>query len=180
MLNNRRAKTRRLSLGAMLVSLGTVLLYIGAVTDVLDLSLCAAASLIVVFALIEFGKAYAYTICAATAILSFLILPSKFASLMYLFASLYTIFKLYFEKPRRVISWLLKLLYFNAVMILCLLAAKYIFMLPDDGLAADIVLLLLGNAAFVLYDIAVSRLAVVYVFKLRKRFKLDRFLKGMR
>ena len=46
------------ALGAMLTALGVVVIYLGAVTDVLDLSMCALASFICVFALLEFGTGY--------------------------------------------------------------------------------------------------------------------------
>lgn len=172
------SKIRRISLGAMLTALGVVFLYLGAVTDVLDLTFAAAASLITVFAFLEFGRAYAYMILAATAVLSFTVLPSKVVALMYAASAFYTIIKADIEKLGKKLGWVLKLLYLNVVTAVLIWASKYIFMLPDDGTFFDVTLILLANAAFILYDIAVTRLAVFYVFKLRKKYKIDKFLRG--
>lgn len=175
-----RTNTRRLAFGAMLTALGVVLLYIGAVTDILDLTLCAAASLITVFAMLEFGRSYAYMIYASTAIIAFLILPSKFAAVAYACVSLYTIIKANIEKLSKAVAWLIKLLYFNVILTVGILAAKYVFMLPDEGIISDISLAVLGNAAFVLFDIAISKLIVLYAFTLRRRFKIDKYIARFR
>ncbi len=173
------SNTRRTALGAMLTALGTVLLYIGAVTEILDLSLCAAASLITVFAVVEFGRPYAYTIYTATVLLSLLILPNKFASGAYAFMAFYSIIKSVIERLSRVPGWIIKLLYFNAGLAVCIILARHIFLLPDEGILSVIWLFLLGNAAFILFDIAITKLITLYIFKLRARFKIDKYIKRM-
>lgn len=177
---SRKSEIKKLSLGAMLIALGTVLIYIGAITEVLDLSLCAVACLITVFAVVEFSKSYAFMIYAATTILSFLILPNKFAAVAYAFMALYSILKALIERLSKVFAWIIKLLYFNTGIVAVFFVSKYILMLPDEGVASYIVLLLLGNAAFVLFDIAITRLITLYIFRLRSRLKLDRYLKDIR
>ena len=42
-------QTKKITLSAMLTALGTVLMVLGAFIDVIDLSVCALASLLVVF-----------------------------------------------------------------------------------------------------------------------------------
>ncbi len=172
--------TRSIALGAMLTSLGVLFIYLGAVTDILDLSLCALASLILVFALIEFGQSYAYMIYFATSVLSFLVVPNKFSAMLYLFCGLYSIVKSNIERLGTVISWVLKLAYVNAGIALSLLAAKFIFMLPDDGLMMNIGFAVLGNIALVLYDIAITRLITAYIYVFRRKLGIDKYIKKVK
>lgn len=180
-MNGKRSiNTREVALGAMLTALGVVLAYIGAVTEVLDLSLCAVASLITVFSLIEFGFRYAFMIYGATAILSFLLLPNKLTAMIYLFCALYSIIKANFERCSTVVSWILKLAYLNIIIVLGLFAAKFIFMLPDENVYTTLSLFAMGNVAFVLYDIAVTRLITAYLRVFRHRFGIDKYLKSVK
>lgn len=175
-----KAKTRLIALGAMLTSLSVVLMYLGTVIEVLDLTCCACASLITVFAVIEFSRRYAYGVYAATLVLSALIVPNKFEVAAYTFIALYSILKSVIEKKRLKLSWLIKLVYFNIVLVLALVVAKYLLLTPDLGLLSVISFAVLGNIAFVLFDIALTSLITLYVFKLRTRFKLDKYLSKMR
>ena len=67
----------------------------------------------------------------------------------------------------RVIQWLLKLLVFNAAAVVLYLTAIYLLGLPPEsfsvaGIPAEWLLLLAGNAVFVLYDKAVGGVAFFY------------------
>ena len=62
---NRRessVRTRKLAVSAMLSALGTVFLYIGSATNILDLTSVAIASLLIFFAVMEMGTPYQYLI----------------------------------------------------------------------------------------------------------------------
>lgn len=164
----------------MLTALGTALIYVGAVTEILDLSLCAIASLITVFAVVEFGRPYAFMIYAATVFASFLLLPSKFAAGAYAFMALYSIIKSVIERYSASVAWILKLLYFNAGLIVCFIIAKYLLFLPTEGVLTLVGTLILGNTAFVLFDIAITRLITLYIVRLRSRFRIDKYIKSVR
>ena len=69
--------TRRLAVSAMLAALGVVLLWLGALVEVLDLSMAAIASMLAVFAVIEMSRRYAILVYAVTALLSLLLLPVR-------------------------------------------------------------------------------------------------------
>ena len=161
----------------MLTALGATLIYLGAVTDLLDLSACALASFICVFALLEFGTGYAVTVSAATLLLALVILPVKTAALEYALMAAYMILKPRIERLDRIPSWCVKLVYINASLVLGLTAAKYIFMLPEDALLINVVFVLMGNVAFVLFDIVCTRLIILYVYRLRKRLNIEKYLK---
>ena len=68
----------------MLSALGTVLLLVGAFVDVLDLSMCAVASLCVVFIYIEVGSPYTWLVWLTTSLLTFIFSPGKTVWMLYL------------------------------------------------------------------------------------------------
>ena len=90
--------TRRLAVSAMLAALGVVLLLLGSFVEVLDLSMAAIASMLVVFAVIEMSRRYGVLIYAVTAVLSLLLLPTKTPALVYAaFAGYYPVLKAVLE-----------------------------------------------------------------------------------
>lgn len=68
-------KTKKLALCSMLSALGCALLLIGCVSDIFDLTFSCAASLIIVFAVIELKGPYPLLIYLVTGLVSLLILP---------------------------------------------------------------------------------------------------------
>lgn len=172
-MRGRLKKTRALTLAAMLVALGVVLLGLGALIEVLDLSMAALASFLVVFAVIELGGAYPYLIYAATGLLSVLLLPAKTPALIYLlFAGYYPILKAVFEKKLpRVPAYICKVLVFNAGLALAVfLALRFFAPSAQSAFSWQYWLLLIGTPVFLLYDVALTRLITFYLFRLRQRF----------
>lgn len=175
-IKNTRLKTRKLAVAAMLSALGVVILYLGSIINVLDLTMVALASIMIFFAVIEMGNPYPYLIYLVTGVLSMLVLPDKFAALTYLaFGGIYPIFKQMFEKLHHIIEWILKMSFFNTVLSVLIAVSVYILHIDDSDLGYSLVIYLLGNLAFVLYDIAMSRLVVLYLVKLRKRFNIQKY-----
>jgi len=172
----RNKTTRRLAAAALLAALGTVLLAVGALVDVLDLSMAAIAALTVVFAVIELRGPYPYLIYAVTSLLGLLLLPSKTPALIYaLFAGYYPVVKAVFERhfPRPV-AWLFKILLFNAALALSVFLVVRFFMAPGSVERWHYWLLLIGTPVFVLYDYALTKLITVYLLRWRGRLRLFR------
>ena len=174
----RSKKTKAISFAAILSALSVALLYLGSVIEVLDLSTAAFASFLVVFAVIEMGGAYPYLIWACTSALSLLLLPNKFPALIYfIFAGIYPILKAHFERLRPLFSWPLKISAFALMMICAYLAARFVFVIPEISAAFDVIFVALATLAFVLYDIAMSKIILLYLVKLRKRFGINKIFK---
>ena len=172
----RNKTTRRLAAAALLAALGTVLLAVGALVDVLDLSMAAIAALTVVFAVIELRGPYPYLIYAVTSLLGLLLLPSKTPALIYaLFAGYYPIVKAVFERhfPRPV-AWLFKILLSNAALALSVFLVVRFFMAPGSVERWHYWLLLIGTPVFILYDYALTKLITVYLLRWRGRLRLFR------
>lgn len=149
-----------------------------AVIPFLTYALPAAAGMLVIFMVVETDKKWAFGVYATVAILGMLLVPDKEVAVMYLaFFGYYPIIKAVFEsKLNRVIGWILKVAAFVATMV-----ASYAFMMRFMGVTIDeteefgavaIPLLLgTGTLAFIMYDIALTKMITLYLVKWQKHFK---------
>ena len=158
----------------MLSALGVILLYVGSVIQVADLSMAVLASLLCVFAVIEYGKTAPWLVFGVTSVLSLVLLPQKTPAVVYtLFFGFYPILKERFEKFDRVRCIVFKELVFNAALIVILLAMKFLFLeFADIPFMLYLIAIVLCEAVFLVYDFALTRLISLYVYKLRKRFRI--------
>ena len=177
MRTNMKQQIKYLTASAMLSALGVIVLGLGAVIEVIDLSVAIIASLLCVYAVIEIGGAYPWLIWLVTSILSFLLLPLKTPVLFYaLLAGYYPILKEKIEKRCSLtVGWVCKL----GVLLLsvaCIFAVCYLF-LPELLSDLSSIPYLLGFFAlvlvcFVLYDVCLTRLINFYFVRLQKRLRL--------
>lgn len=176
-MKHRKIKpSKNIALSAILSSLGVLFLYAGSLLEILDLTMCALASIIVIFAVIEMGGKTPYLIYAVTSVLSVLLLPNKFSALLYvLFAGFYPILKEKFERLHYIISWILKLSLFNTSLLILVFFTKYLLHIPDTDIDYTWAVFILANATFILYDIALTKLIIFYMIKLRHMLKLKNY-----
>ena len=173
-MNDRSDKTRKIAICAMMCALGVVVLYLGSMVEVLDISMAVIASLFAILTIIEYGAGVAWTVYAVTGILSAVLLPNKLPAVMYvLFFGFYPIIKEKLEGlNKKWLQWLLKEIVFNVCLIILMLLVKWFVYLDGHGLFVfEVVFFLLANGTFVIYDIALTRLISLYIFRLRKRFR---------
>ena len=183
-------RTKKLTLGAVLASIGVVLLIIGAMIEVLDLSMAALASFFCIFAVIEMGKGYPIMIYLATGILAVLIMPQSLSGWIYLlFFGYYPILKEKLEKLPRGVAWGLKLAVFNTAVTVYAAICYLLFFgelellliefstlfggMSISGILIAIIYAVL-NLIFVVYDIALTRIITLYLVKLRHKFRFLR------
>ncbi|MBR4013989.1 MAG: hypothetical protein IKJ00_06800 [Clostridia bacterium] len=157
----------------MLAAVGVILLYLGSMVELIDISMAVIASLLCVFAVIEYGKSAPWLVFGVTAVLSLLLLPQKTPALMYtLFFGYYPILKEKFEKLNITLCWILKECVFNVALILILVSMKYLlFESLNISFMLYVIAVVLCEVVFVVYDFALTRLISLYVYKLRNRFK---------
>ena len=183
-MKNKRSKsnsytTKKLTVCALLAALGVVIMYLGSLVDLLDISMAVIASLLCVIAVIEYGKGAPWMVFAATALLSLLLLPgNKSPALFYtVFFGFYPILKEKIEKKSKVVSWVLKEIIFNVCLIPMVLLTVFLFIDPTKNTLVNPITIsiavILAEAVFVMYDIAMTRLISFYILKLRKRLKLN-------
>ena len=170
---------KKIVVAGVLAALSVIILYLGCAIEVLDLTMSAIVSLLVVVIVIEMGYKYAWMTYIATAILSILLLPQKSPAIFYAcFMGFYPIIKSYLERINSALArWIIKLVVGNAA-----LALMFILMslfLPDEfeGGWLMLVTYLLGIIAFLMYDVALSKLITLYFVRIRERIKIYKFLK---
>lgn len=170
---------KRIVVCGALCALAVIILYLGALIEVLDLSMGAIASLVIVLIVIEMGYSFAWVSYAAISVLSVILLPQKLPAIMFAaFMGFYPIIKSYVEKLNSsAIRWCLKLIVANAAFFAMFFIIKYF--MPDqlESDAMMLTLYVLANGAFVLYDYAVSKLITAYFYKLRERLRIYKLLK---
>ena len=158
----------------MLAALQLVLLYMGTALPSWKLALTACAGIINAAVLIECGVSSSILAFVAVSALGAVILPQKSLALLYIaFFGYYPLLKSAAEHTSgRVLEWIVKLAVFNVACAICWIAFRYgfitDFVLPDIA----IVLLWLGlNAVFVVYDIGLSRLIMLYIQRVHRNLK---------
>lgn len=171
MKNKNRKYVKSMTVSAIFTALGVVILSLSSVVESLDLSLCALASAIIALSYIELGSFWPWLTWLATGLLAALLLPDKFCAVAYLmFCGVYPIFKGAFERLNHpVVRWVVKLSFFNTMLLLIIAVSVYILHLQADGLAYRIAVLAAANLAFVLYDVALTKALRLYLIKLRRK-----------
>ena len=158
----------------MATALGSALMAIGAVWELVDMALAALASFLVVIILIEVGSPYPWLVWITTSLITFLFFPGSTVWLMYFVFGVFPILKYYIEKLKRLFWFPLKLIYVNACIIGLMYAMDFIFGLPlfeTDLLILKIALYAVLNVAFFAYDRLLTLLVRLYNEKYRHRFR---------
>lgn len=167
--------TKKLALSALLVAMGASFMVLGAVVEVLDLAVCALASLLVAFVYIEIGSPYTWLVWLCTSIVVALIFPGSLVWLEY-FAifGIWPILKAYVERLPKW-SWLIiKLAFINAIIWLMIFFAEKILGVPffeDSAFILKAATYALINVAFIVYDMFITVMVRFYMAKLRQRFR---------
>jgi len=157
----------------MLCALCVVLMLIGSLIEVVDLSAAALASFAIIFAVIELGGAYPTLIWLSASVIGILLLPGKLPAVYFsMFFGWYPIAKNYFERLPSVLSWAAKL-----VSIAVSVTAMYYIgeaVLGVGEQIEDLTPLLIGGTCvvFVIYDIALSRIISSYLRVWKYKFKI--------
>ncbi|MBE6699393.1 MAG: hypothetical protein E7584_04050 [Ruminococcaceae bacterium] len=166
-----------LTVSAMLCALGVVILGLGSLIEVLDLTVSVIASLLTVYAVIEIGGVYPWLIWIVTSVIALLLLPLKTPVLFYaLLTGYYPIIKQKIERRMaRLPAWALKMGVL-AVSLGIIWGVMRLF-LPDllessGGWIMIATTVGLAVLSFVLYDICLTKLITLYFVRLQKRFRI--------
>lgn len=168
-------KTSKTTIGAMAVALSVIAMLLTVVPVMTYASPMIAGMLLIVIA-IELDKKWGFAVFAAVSVLSVLLASDKQAVILYImFFGHYPLTKALIEGKikSRLIEWLIKFAVFNAAMIFSYFLVVKVFAFPMDevgdmGKYGTIILLILGNIFFPIYDIMLSRMVTLYVIRLRK------------
>ncbi|MGN1095713.1 MAG: hypothetical protein ACI4QR_04925 [Eubacteriales bacterium] len=170
--------TKKISICAMLASLGIVILYIGSFFEILDMSVACIASVIIMFCVAELGYAASFAVYAVISVISLMILPAKWTAIYFIFFfGIMPITKKLLEKLGKIFSWVLKFLLFNAELTAFYFVASALDFFEQNEFSAwlFIVFFVMANIVFLIMDILYGRLYILYEIKYRPRIK--KFLK---
>lgn len=164
------SKTKKLALCAMGGALSFVLLYLGTVTAVFDMSAAVLCGVITVFLAAEAGSRMSACAVAVCAILSAALLPDKTVCVLYVtIGGIYPLIKPLAEKFGKIRMWALKLAA-AWVSIGLYVGSIYIFLPSETGRWLIPGAFVLGTACFILYDVLLTRFYIIYIRRFRGKF----------
>ena len=168
-------QSKRIALCAIMSALSVLILFLGAVVDIFSLTAAAVASLLISVTMVEVGSFYPWLVWGVSSALSLILLPNKLPAIMYfVLCGFYPILKVWFERLPRLLAWVCKVGLFNLSLLSLIYVSKHIFYLNDMGFDFTVPVVIVGNAALIMYDIAIGRLKLYYVRVLRRRMGIDR------
>lgn len=165
-------KTKTLTLSALLIAITEVFLYSATILPTSRIGVTAIAGLMVAAAVIEEGIMIGAAVFVGSSILAALILPLKSVAILYiLFFGVYPLLKSIFERIKsRPLEWFLKILYFNISLTAMYLLWRYGFLGGVNlGFQTALIIYAGGNFCFAMYDIAFSRLVLLYLARIHKK-----------
>ncbi len=129
----RKKQTRIIAESGMLAAVSIVLLYIGSVIEIFDLTGAFLAGVAVLIMRVRWGRSSGWTVYAVTSTLALLIVPSKIPVLLYVFyGGFYPLLKAEVElicKPW--LEWTVKTLSVCVLYAAGVATAKFVFGIPD-------------------------------------------------
>lgn len=159
----KRTEAGKIALGGVLAALAAVIMSIGGLIPV-NTYACPVLCTVLCYIVLRFcGRRIAWAWYAVVCILSLLLGPDKEAAAVYVFFGYYPMLKSLFDRCKFRVLW--KLLYFNGsaavlyglliwVVGMTRLAQEYL----ELGVLGLAVMLILGNASFIMLDILLTRL----------------------
>ncbi len=187
-----RRTTRRMVTCAIFAALSVVILGIGTVLEIIDLTAAALAAVIILLLYLCYGARYAFLTYAVTGVLGAVLMPQSLAAWTYIgLMGYYPVLKQKLDRLPRPLAWLIKLCLFAAVMAGCLLIFHFI-LYGGQGSILDTALKLFGEegtgkpalswailglslVTFVIFDLLLGRICILY--HLRFKRQIDKWMK---
>lgn len=178
-MTKKAKKSTQVAIGGLAAALCLVLMFLTGMIPFGNYALPAFAGFVLIAVDVENGGKTAVLVYLAVSILSIFMVPVKEAALLFIFFfGYYPVLqtRLCAIKPKPV-RYAVKLIIFNVAVIAAYLVVIYVLGITEIleefgsfGAYSALVLLILGNVFFVVYDIAVSNLTDVYISWFRPKF----------
>lgn len=166
----------KVTMGGVVAALCLVLMLLTSVIPFGTYAFPAFAGILLVLIVFNLGFPYAAAVYVITAVLSFLLVSDKEAALLFaVFLGYYPIVKGLIEKIKsKAVQYVIKVLLFNAAMIGAFFIGTSLLSIPKEsfnifGVYLPWLFLVIGNAAFVIYDLCITRLVTIYLIKWHNR-----------
>ena len=154
--------SKLMALGGMMAALAVVIMSLGGMIPLATFVCPMLCILLLQFVLKACGNRIAWAWYGAVALLSLLLGPDKEAAAVFVFLGYYPIIKPWLDRQR--LSLLLKLVFFNTVILLMYWLLMNLFGMAElmqefqeAGMVLTVVTLALGNVTFFLLDMILGR-----------------------
>lgn len=173
-----KGNTARIAMCGMVSALSVVLMMFEGMVQIASIAMPAIAGCLLIPIVAEAGLGWAFGSYGATAVLCLLLAPDKEAALIYvLFFGYYpALFAVLGRIRNSAVRWAAKLAVFNAAAVGEAMLAAFVLGLPWEDMLpllpmpwGALVLLLLANVVFVLYDFTLAGLIMEYFKRLHGR-----------
>ncbi len=168
-----KSKTKILTFSALMAASAFAVVWLGSLVGVLDISAACIASFFILAVCLEAGYGWALLAYAAASALSLLLTADKTAAVIFAaFFGIYAVFRAILGRIRpKWLSWAVKILVFNAMLAVILTIIRFVLTTGDFDYPTLIVVftLVLAQAVFVIYDIALEKLTRIYFFRFHDR-----------
>lgn len=174
-----RIRSRRIAFCAMIVALSTALMLSGGLIPIATYCAPMFCALLLLPILMEFGKKSAWTVFAATAMITLLLDVDKEAAFFYLFIGHYPLLKWEIERIKsKPMKLAIKLVVFNLSLLLMYLLLGLV--LNMEAIIAEFsqmgtilltVFIIALNLCLLLYDRLIFPMMILYDRKLRPRLR---------
>ncbi len=167
-----KSMTKKLALAGVFAALAMAIIWVAGMT-LLDLSALVICAFMTMLLVVEIGEKMTWVYAAATAALAFLLLPDKLYAIEYtLFAAVYPILKLHFEKLRPLFAWPVKISCLDTMLLFCVVLGQYVFLMGEDYFALGWLTIGAGTLFFLLFDVTLTLCMSFYLVKLRKKLRI--------
>lgn len=170
-------KSSKIALGGIVTAVSVVLMLMTAVIPFMSYAMPLFAGTLLVIMVMAAGKSWAAVVYVAVSLLSVFIVPDKEAVTFYVaFFGYYPLIKTGLEKLPSFFSWLLKLIVFNLAVIAATVFTVKILGIPFDDMGQSgkygyLLLLLVADFVFIIYDNLLSKLVIFYNLRFKKILK---------
>ncbi len=172
-------KSYRVAVGGLTCALAVMLMFVTGFVPVGTYLFPAMAGALLMVIALEFGLPWAYLVFLGVSLLSLLVTPDREAALLFVaFFGHYPSTKQLLDRiPSKLVAWAVKLLLFNLTMIASYWLITALFGYTDLkeelgflGQYGPWIFLGLSNPVFVMLDVCLDRMRLVYMHYLRKQF----------
>ncbi len=169
--------TVKTALGGMCIGLSAALMLLSSVIPFLTYAIPALAALLVLFMRVECNWKWALAVYVGTSAVCALVVPEKEAVAIYIaLVGYYPLLKLLLDKIPKIIGYIVKAVFFVGVIVATYYIIMHVFgisteLLEETGGYMIPLLVVLGLAAFILYDVAIDKLEIAYYRRWQKQFR---------
>lgn len=160
-------KSTQVAIGGLSAAICLLLMFMTGLIPLSSYILPAMAGIVLIGVGQESGAKTAILVYAVTSLLGLMIVPDREAILLFIMLlGYYPILRPHLQRLPKIISWFLKLLLLNTVVLVFYLLMKYVFAIPDmigSVKFGAVFFLLLVNFTFLMYDFLITQVLVLYV-----------------